>query len=167
MGLILLDREDFFLTIQVQNPSFQDLQGNVRTMSRKNLESFAAIFDYSFTPQPLSPEIALMIDVTDYDVENYFPNLSILESAPSAPKIETYDEKVKEVLETSTEPERLGYAFLDIDGDGKEELLIGKDGYCIYIYTEVDGEVVTYANPMNYMWNYPSEGGVLVSVMDV
>lgn len=166
MGLILLDREDFFLTIQVQNPSFQDLQGNVRTMSRKNLESFAAIFDYSFTPQPLSPEIALMIDVTDYDVENYFPNLSIPESAPSAPKIETYDEKVKEVLETSTEPERLGYAFLDIDGDGKEELLIGKDGYCTYIFTEVDGEVVTYADFFNYMWNYPCEGGILVSVMD-
>ena len=167
MGLILLDREDFFLTIQVLNPSFQDLQGNVRTMSRKNLESFAAIFDYSFTPQPLSPEIALMIDVTDYDVENYFPNLSIPESAPSAPKIETYDEKVKEVLETSTEPERLGYAFLDIDGDGKEELLIGKDGYCTYIFTEVDGEVVTYADFFNYMWNYPCEGGILVSVMDV
>lgn len=167
MGLILLDREDFFLTIQVLNPSFQDLQGNVRTMSRKNLESFAAIFDYSFTPQPLSPEIAALMNVTDYDVDNYFPNLSIPESTPSAPKIETYDEKVKEVLETSTEPERLGYAFLDIDGDGTEELLIGEDGYCTYIYTEVNGEVVAYADPMNYMWNYPCEGGILVSVMDV
>ncbi len=166
MGLILLDQECFFLTIQIQNPSFQDLQGNVRTMSRRNLESFAAIFDYSFTPQPLSPEIVELMNVTEYDVENYFPNLKIPESIPSAPKIETYDEKVKGLLESTKEPERLGYAFLDIDGDGAEELLIGKDGYCTHIYTEVDGEVVTYADTDTYMWNYPCEGGILVSVME-
>ena len=167
MGLILLDREDFFLTIQVQNPSVEDLQGSVQTMSRENLEDFAVVFDYSFTPHPVSQDRLSLLKTEQYDVENYFPNNNIPEDYPSLPKIDTYDEKVKGLLESAKEPERLGYAFLDIDGDGAEELLIGKDGYCTHIYTEVDGEVVTYADTDTYMWNYPCEGGILVSVMEV
>lgn len=168
MGLILLDRENAFISIQVQNPSVEDLQGNARTMSREDLEAFAAVFDYTFTPGPVNQEMTMVLDAAyAYDSTYSFQKNWLPESSEPYPAATAYAQQVKQVLETTGEPERLGYAFLDIDGNGVEELLIGKDGYCTYVFTESEGAVETYADEGTFSWCYPCEGGTLVCVMDL
>lgn len=168
MGLILLDRENAFISIQVPNPSVEDLQGNVQTMSREDLEAFAAVFDYTIAPGLVNQDMTMILDAAwPYDSTYPFQKDWRPESSEPYPAATAYAQQVKQVLETTGEPERLGYAFLDIDGNGVEELLIGKDGYCTYVFTESEGAVVTYADEGTFSWCYPCEGGTLVCVMDL
>lgn len=168
MGLILLDRENAFVSIQVQNPSVEDLQGTVRTMSQEDLEAFAAVFDYTLAPRQVSREMEMTLDAAcAYDSTYPFQKNWLPESSEPYPAATAYAQQVKQVLETTGEPERLGYAFLDIDGNGVEELLIGKDGYCTSVFTESEGAILPYADAAVYSWCYPCEGGTLVCVMDL
>lgn len=168
MGLILLDRENAFVSILVQNPSVEDLQGNARTMSREDLEAFAAVFDYTLAPDPVNQDMTMILEAAyAYDSTYPFQKNWLPESSEPYPPTTAYAQQVKQVLETTGEPERLGYAFLDIDGNGVEELLIGKDGYCTSVFTESEGVIVPYADIGMYSWSYPCKGGTLISVQDL
>lgn len=162
-GLILVDKADCFVTVNITNPRVEDLASSQQTMSKAALEAIADTFDFSFQPQSITPEeIALQQEWEDANRQNVRQELEEKYDIDSG-RAKNYAELVKYHLENDADPERLGYAFYDIDGNGVEELLIGRDGYCTAVYTEVDG--VTARVGEAYEWLYPCENGVLACVM--
>lgn len=131
-GMILLDREDCFITVNIA------LQDGV------TLENIAEQFD--FTIQTNAPDSA----AADAREET-----SIAESRgddPFAGRFErdTYGEYVEDVLwsdqwklQNGFTPDEIperGAVLYDLDGNGEEELLVLVDGYINYIISTKDGK---------------------------
>lgn len=60
----------------------------------------------------------------------------------------------------------MGYTFYDFDGNGVEELVIGRDGYIEYIYTEKDGETAAILGWPQMGPSYLATDGTLVNISD-
>lgn len=165
---IIADIGDYFITIG----SIETKKGNIldgeHTMSREVLEAYAEIFDFSIRPRRLTEEQVIIVRSR---YETYWAEIIAKQEAGNEQFQEymgraSYEARVKFHLETDTEATRMGYAFYDFDENGVEELVIGRDGYIEYIYTEKNGETAAILGwpLMGTDGTYLATDGSLVSI---
>lgn len=159
-ALIFADREDAFLSLLF------DTRAGIDHMTKEMVEKIVSVFDFSVCPQSLTEaEMAGWKEKVDSlnakELEEY--NQWKTQYQESLRK-EGYADWVKEYLgENNTVSADLGFAFLDIDANGSEELLIGRDGYVINILIERDGKIEQLSDAYYYM--YPCEDHKFVGAM--
>lgn len=115
--------------------SAYDFEGN-RPIEKEELEAFAEAFDFTVEPQRVTKENLEAADErreaadAEFEVEHdkYLHSYQEL----------GYDSRIKFQLEHCTHPDQLGYALMDLNGDGTEELLIGENGYIRAVYAKRD-----------------------------
>lgn len=149
-ALLIADKADSFVTMNILNPRVGDILYGEQMMTRDALEAFADTFDFSFTPRSVSEE----------DWEAVHERLNPLEEARKARQeaamkaigAQSYAGRIQYQLENASNPELLGYALLDINGDGMDELLIGQDDCILHIYT-TNGNTTEHilTNPVGHM----------------
>ena len=161
-ALILAERENAFLAVKF------DTKRGIDTMTAEAVEQIADLFDFSIQTHSLSKEELAEVTAT-LDAMNEANLKAYQEWQAEYEKSlhkEGYDGWVKQILEESYLDTRdLGFAFWDIDGNGTEELLIGRDGYCTTAYIEVDGQTEEVSNAYSYL--YPCEENKLVGVIQL
>lgn len=163
-ALILWDQGDAFLSVVF------DSRMGIDRMTAEMVEKIADLFDFSVTARSISWEAEKaarekiervrqeLKRLEEKDLEEYNAMIAEYEAAEHK---EDFDGWVRQTLETSYDRGvDLGYAFYDIDGDGTEELLIGRDGYGTALYMEKDGTIQQFANASVYL--YPCEGNKIV-----
>ncbi len=136
-GLIVADFADFFVTIMVMDTKEGNPWQGERSMDKGMFEAFADLFDLGFQPQRVDEEAAK---------QRYDALLAQAEAQQVAQKeawkeaTKNFDSRIRNFLEQTGSPEEMGYALRDVNGDGREELLIGMDGSFRAIYAEEDGQ---------------------------
>jgi len=116
--------------------SIADLDGQ-HPMTKEGLEAYAEVFDFTAQPQPVTQqdlqaarerrEQADQAAAQDYDkMAHSFSSLG-------------YDDRIKFKIENAVHPGQLGFAVLDLEGNGSEDLLVGENGYFRMVYTTRDG----------------------------
>lgn len=169
-ALIVADIGDYFITVGGIETKAGNILDGEHTMTREGLEAYAEIFDFSIRPQRLTEQQANEVNAryeahwAEIEAKLAKVNEEFQEYLGRA----SYDARVKFHLERDTEATRMGYTFYDFDGNGVEELVIGRDGYIEYIYTEMDGEteaIVGWPN-LSLGVNYLATDGTLVNVSD-
>jgi len=104
---------------------------------RAELESYAECFDLTAEPQRVGQDdltaagerLAAQTKAHEADYEKKMHSFSEL----------GYEDRIKFQLENAVNPERLGFAVMDLEGNGSQELLVGENGYIRAVYTTVDG----------------------------
>lgn len=164
-ALLIADLENAFVTMNILNPRLGDVLAGEQTITRTAMEDFAEIFDFSYTPQrPTAQQIEAL--EAKYDAllaEQDAKQQEAFEKYLGRP---SYDDWVRYHLEHDTGAVRMGYTFYDFDGDGVEELVIGRDGYIEYIYTEKDGETAEILGWLKMGDTYLATDGTLVTMSD-
>lgn len=127
-GYLVADRQDYFATVTFGRNG-NDLWPD--WLTREDMERLADIFDFSFPLRPINDEEWDALDKQIQEDEAIRHPMKPLGYIPDA----SYNDRVRFQLEDKPHPERLQYAFMDIDGDGREELLIGRDDLICHIYT--------------------------------
>lgn len=137
-GLIVAERENGTFCV-VFRPHI-----GIDTMTKATVEMLADLFDFSIVPHVLSEEEmdAVRVEVQRLEELDRQEQMRLQKENEDSLKKESFAEWVKETLRGRyyEEVKDLGYAFLDVDGNGVDDLLIGRDGYCTAIYLDVDGE---------------------------
>lgn len=164
-ALIVVDKEDYFITVTLESKSGNILDG-YQSMDKATLEAFADIFNFTIQPKPVTPEALAAAEarVAAY-WEDY--NQRMQQAGNDLQNIlgeESYAGRVKYHLENFYSAYRTGYTFYDLDSDGQGELLIGRDGYIRHIYSQKDGETVEILGWSNDSPTYLAEDGTLVSM---
>lgn len=123
-GTILANTGDSYIFIQLMF----DEEKN-RVPSREGMEQIADIFDYQIDTQPFDRKsVQLQLDARE---QEYFDSLP----KPEEPTWADYGAVLKD------QRENLFYALHDINGDGVEDLLVGKgDGSFAEAYTMAGGK---------------------------
>lgn len=167
-ALLIADLENAFVTMNILNPSVGDILTGEQTITRTAMEAFAEIFDFSMTPKrPTDQQIAQLEAKYDAIVaEQEAKQQEVQETFEKYLGRASYDERVRYHLEHDTEAVRMGYTFYDFDGNGVEELVIGRDGYIEYIYTEKDGETAEILGWLKMGDTYLATDGTLVTLSD-
>lgn len=152
-GLIVAERENGTFCVE-----FRPHIG-IDTMTKATVEMLADLFDFSIVPHVLSEEEMESIRTELqrlYELDRQ-ERMRLQEEHEDSRKKESFAEWVKETLRDRyyEEVKDLGYAFLDIDGNGVDDLLIGRDGYCTAIFLDVDGEARVFSNAAEIL--YPCE----------
>ena len=104
---------------------------------KAGMEAYAEAFDFTVQPQRVSQqeiqkteerqEEAEAVRAEEYDkMARSFSQLG-------------YEDRVKFQLEHAVNPDGLGFAVLDLEGNGTEDLLVGENGYIRAVYTTKDG----------------------------
>lgn len=62
-ALMIVDKEDYFVTINILNPYFSDIQHGEVHMDRTAVEAFADSFGFAYTPHNLGPGIQKRADM--------------------------------------------------------------------------------------------------------
>lgn len=136
---ILADAGDSFIYIQVMFDSVK----NKRAPSREGVEQVADIFNYQINTQPF--DRTAVQQKLDERQQEYFDSLPKPEEPTWADYAEVIDAMNKQSL-----PEKQFYALYDINGDGVEDLLLGKgDGSFSVAYTIRDGKAQILQHPYN------------------
>lgn len=165
-ALIVVDKEDYFITVTLESRSGNILDG-YQSMDKATLEAFADIFNFTIQPKPVTAEALAAVEerVATYQ-EDY--NQRMLQAADDWRQevlgVGSYAGRVKYHLENNYTAYRMGYTFYDLDGDGSQELLIGRDGYIRHIYSQKDGETAEILGWINDSPTYLAEDGTLVSM---
>lgn len=151
-ALLALGKEDALIIAERENGTFCvnfDARTGIDTISKETLEKIADLFDFSYVPY-LTNEEMQAIERSLQQVEELQHQQSLAQQAQweASLKKEGFAGWVRQTLEGKSYDEvvDLGYAFYDIDGNGIDDLLIGRDGYCTAIYWEVDGETKQFSN---------------------
>lgn len=151
-ALLALGKEDALIIAEREGGTFCvhfDSHTGIDTIDKETLEKIADLFDFSFVPS-LSDEEMQAIERSLHQVEELQHQQSLAQQAKweSSLKKEGFAGWVRQTLEGKSHDEviDLGYAFHDIDGNGIDDLLIGRDGYCTAIYWEVNGETIQFSN---------------------
>ena len=169
-AMIVADIGDYFITVGGIETKAGNILDGEATMTREGLEAYAEIFDFSITPQRLTQEqisavrsrydthwaeIEADLQVQEEQFQKYLGRAS-------------YEARVKFHLENDTEAVRMGYTFYDFDNNGVKELVIGRDGYIEYIYTEKDGETAPIVGwpKLGLGVAYLATDGTLVMISD-
>lgn len=154
-ALILVEREDAYLSVHF------DSRRGVDHMTPEMVEKIADLFDFSIVPHSLSDREMWEVrtEIRKLEDQQKQKQQLLQEQYAQSLKKEGFAGWVKETLENSGNVTDLGYAFLDIDGNGADDLLIGRDGYCTAIYWEVDGQTQQFSNAAAIL--YPCEDQVI------
>ena len=169
-AFIVADIGDYFITVSSIETKAGNILDGEHTMSREGLEAYAEIFDFSIRPQRLTEAQVAAVNArydahwAEIEAEQEAGNEEFQEYLGRA----SYEARVKFHLENDTEATRMGYTFYDFDGNGVEELVIGRDGYIEYIYTEKDGETAAILGwpQMGTAGTYLASDGTLVNKAD-
>lgn len=152
-GLIVAERENGTFCV-VFKPHI-----GIDTMKKATVEMLADLFDFSIVPHVLSEEEmeSVRAELRRLDELDRQEQKRLQREHEDSLKKESFAEWVKETLRGRyyEEVKDLGYAFLDVDGNGVDDLLIGRDGYCTAIYLDVDGEARLFSNAAEIL--YPCE----------
>lgn len=167
-AFIVADIGDYFITVSSIETKAGNILDGEHTMSREGLEAYAEIFDFTIRPQRLTEAQVAAVNA------RYDAHLAEIEAELEAGNEEfqeylgraSYEARVKFHLEKDTEATRMGYTFYDFDGNGVEELVIGRDGYIEYIYTEKDGETAAILGWPQMGPSYLATDGTLVNISD-
>ncbi len=149
-GYVIADLENVMMILSVDgNYSASAYPAEDEIMTREELETAAAVFDYSIQPQILdrtAVEKRLEESQAAYDAENAY-------------EPETFGSFVDVLIGRYPTPnETAKYTFFDLTGDGEEELLISHiNGTIDQCYTVQDGEVLFFWGNDTYL----CEGNVL------
>ena len=169
-ALLVADLENAFVTMNVLNVQAGDVLSGDQKMSRDVMMAFAETFDFSFNPQRPTQS---QIDAINAKNEAYRAEIEANQKEQEEKFQEylgraSYDARVKFHLEKDTEATRMGYTFYDFDGNGVKELVIGRDGYIEYIYTEKDGatEAIIGWPKLGLGPSYMATDGTLVGMED-
>lgn len=104
---------------------------------KEMLEAYAEVFDFTVRPRRVSQQ---EIEKTEERQEE--ANAAFAEEydkmAHSFSSL-GYENRIKFQLEYAVNPEQLGFAILDLEGNGSEDLLVGENGYIRAVYTTKDG----------------------------
>ena len=151
-ALLALGKEDALIIAEREGGTFCvhfDSHTGIDTIDKETLEKIADLFDFSFVPS-LSDEEMQTIEMKLQQVEDLQHQQYLEQQAQweASLKKEGFAGWVRQTLEGRSYDEviDLGYAFHDIDGNGIDDLLIGRDGYCTAIYWEVNGETIQFSN---------------------
>lgn len=151
-ALLALGKEDALIIAEREGGTFCvhfDSHTGIDTIDKETLEKIADLFDFSFVPS-LSDEEMQTIEMKLQQVEDLQHQQYLEQQAQweASLKKEGFAGWVRQTLEGRSYDEviDLGYAFHDIDGNGVDDLLIGRDGYCTAIYWEVNGETIQFSN---------------------
>ena len=167
-ALIVADIGDYFITVGGIETTAGNILDGEHTMTREGLEAYAEIFDFSIRPQRLNEQQANDVNAryeahwAEIVAQQEKGNDEFQEYLGRA----SYDARVKYHLEGDTEATRMGYTFYDFDGNGEEELVIGRDGYIEYIYTEKNGETAEILGWLKMGNTYLAKDGTLVIMSD-
>lgn len=149
-GLIVADSRDFFITICIENPKVGNFLDGEFFMDPGVLEAVAESFDYSIRPQKISDKAADA--VWDRYMRQAAEKQRVLEEKQAQFEsfigVESYESRIAHLMTHTLNPERMGFTFLDLDGNGVEELILGEDGYFTDIYTLKDGKTATVLSSM-------------------
>lgn len=152
---ILCDREDAFIGVELSNVgSNWDSPSDV--MTREDLEMVAQSLDFQLKPKPVADMDAVAAHLAASRAEEDTPD-----PQKEAKRKQDYDSHVRHdsygdlvsciredeayfVSNISSDFENFGktgeYALLDVTGDGQEELILGRDGQIVTIWTMRDGK---------------------------
>ena len=167
-ALIVADIGDYFITVGGIETTAGNILDGEHTMTREGLEAYAEIFDFSIRPQRLNEQQANDVNAryeahwAEIVAQQEKGNDEFQEYLGRA----SYDARVKYHLEGDTEATRMGYTFYDFDGNGVEELVIGRDGYIEYIYTEKNGVTAEILGWLKMGNTYLAKDGTLVIMSD-
>ena len=151
-ALLALGKEDALIIAEREGGTFCvhfDSHTGIDTIDKETLEKIADLFDFSFVPSLTDEEMQAvevkLQQVDDLQHQQYLEQQALWEASL---KKEGFSGWVRQTLEGKSYDEviDLGYAFHDIDGNGVDDLLIGRDGYCTAIYWEVDGETKQFSS---------------------
>lgn len=161
---ILCDRADAFLTVYFE--SVYDIgNGQPEIMTRQDIEQVAKALDYTLKSTQIADmeaakaHIEANMQLEDDQWESPFPDWEDHERKNS------YDELIAEMRDNESYYtarcnvayenfwDTFSYAFLDITGDGEDELILGKDGHVNAIWTMRDGRTgrVQDSHAMGYL----------------
>lgn len=132
-ALMIVDKQEYFVTMNILNPRVGDILYGEQMMSRAAMECFADAFDYSFSPVPLTD--AEWDSVQAHPTPNDIERERRKEEAMNTIGAESYAGRVQHLLDNVDGSEKLGYALIDVDGNGVEEMLIGQNQRIYYLYT--------------------------------
>lgn len=141
-ALIIVDKEAYFTTINILDPSNGEQQ-----MNRAALETIADTFTFSYTPQAPDPDTLVDPEWFESDaIENNIPPKTygdILEKYVTAvtegwDRTRCIDEGISFLIQNAAALDSLGYALIDLDGDGAEELIITDGTVICDLYTQTN-----------------------------
>lgn len=162
---LALGKEDALIITERENGTFCvhfDSRTGVDTITGEMLEKIADLFDFSYVPYLTEAEMVdterRLQQVEELQHQQYLAQQAQWEASL---KKEGFAGWVRQTLEGKSYDEvaDLGYAFHDIDGNGTDDLLIGRDGYCTAIYWEVDGVTKQFSNAAALL--FPCEGQII------
>lgn len=152
-ALLALGEDDALIIAERKNGTFCvhfDPHVGIFTMTKETMEMVADLFDFSIVPHTLSPDEwqSAKNEIQRLDALEHQEWLKMEAQWKDSLKKGDFSAWVRQALEGRTyeEVNDLGFAFYDIDGNGVDDLLIGRDGYCLAIYWEVDGETEQFAD---------------------
>lgn len=136
-GLILADKADYFYSITVHDYNEYEGNGQKGRLEPAHIQMIADAFDFSLPIHPLS-------DGEWEYLENNKKELVASEVEAA------YAEWVRKMLDAFPRAKDWGYTILDTDGDGTQELVIGKDGMVRNICTASSNGKVNFG-PFSYI----------------
>lgn len=104
---------------------------------KAGMEAYAEAFDFTVQPQRVSEENLEAAEERLEEADAAFAEEydKMLHSFSSL----GYEDRIKFQLEHAVNPEQLGFAVMDLEGNGTEDLLVGENGYIRAVYTTIDG----------------------------
>ncbi len=176
----LCDRADAFITVIVKNVGINwDSPSDV--LSQQELEQLAAAIDFQVKPTPISDMAAVrqQLEVSRQEAENWQEDPAEKEKRKEEQEKNenktSFAALISQIREnedyfvTYRNPlykdfwETMDYALLDVNGDGQEDLLLGRDGYINEIWTIQNGITSRVTATANR--GYMCEGNVFEEYM--
>lgn len=140
-ALLILDRPEYFITVNIMDTRVGDTLYGEQMMGRAAMEALAETFDFSFAPQPVNQsdwDAARKMEAREY--EEYLARQESWAASDANPQnrkdISAY---IDYLYENHPAPENLYYALYDLNGDGGMELFIGGSETTI-------GQIVSFAD---------------------
>lgn len=116
--------------------SIHDMDDGQHPMTKEGLEAYAEVFDFTARPQPVTQE-----DLQAADQRREQANQDFAEEQDKMAHSFShlgYEDRIKFQLEYALYPNQLGFAVLDLEGNGSQDLLVGENGYIRAVYTTRD-----------------------------
>lgn len=140
---IFCDKEEAFLSVSFET-IYEEESGTISRMTDRDVELVAETMDFSVVPR--KPDM----DDVEKKLEESFEEHKAEQEARMETETwedplayDTYEDRITYILENSVSPENYYFALLDVNGDGAEELLLGREDSFGTIRTMRDGKAYT------------------------
>ena len=128
---MMVDRGEYVFLFSISE--FDDMP----LPDKAELEAYAEAFDFTVQPQRVSQEELKKTEERREEADKQIAQN--LEKRMHSFSELGYDDRIKFQLENAVNPGQLGFAVMDLEGNGTEDLLVGENGYIRAVYTTVDG----------------------------